>query len=276
VFPGAGAYGGFQMPDVVANLRADQAWGSAQVMGAVHQVNATYYGASASSGHPSDAYGFAVGAGIKVLAPMVAPGDYLQAQVNYAVGASRYVFFTPNSNWGKAPSSTSNGWGVLSDAVYSGGIGGAAGGVGAAGNPTDLQLTTSWGVNAAYEHFWNMKWRTSAYGGYAAVNYNSTANSQLCFDTSNGAAAAAAINCNMNWSTWWAGTRTQWNVTPDTYLAVDLLYQKLNSATWDNLGPGGSSRALTNLGAANTWAVVDKADPDNWSIRFRVHRDFYP
>lgn len=36
-------YGGFQAPDVVANLRVDQAWGSAQIMGALHQVNATYY-----------------------------------------------------------------------------------------------------------------------------------------------------------------------------------------------------------------------------------------
>ena len=36
-------YGGFQAPDVVANLRLDQAWGSAQIMGALHDVNATYY-----------------------------------------------------------------------------------------------------------------------------------------------------------------------------------------------------------------------------------------
>ena len=29
--------------DIVANLRLDQAWGGAQVMGAVHEVNANYY-----------------------------------------------------------------------------------------------------------------------------------------------------------------------------------------------------------------------------------------
>ena len=39
----SGRYGGFQAPDLVANLRVDQAWGSAQIMGALHQVNATYY-----------------------------------------------------------------------------------------------------------------------------------------------------------------------------------------------------------------------------------------
>ena len=46
---GAGAYGGFQAPDVVANLRVDQAWGSAQIMGALHDVNATYYAGTGGS-----------------------------------------------------------------------------------------------------------------------------------------------------------------------------------------------------------------------------------
>ena len=38
-----GAYGGWQAPDIVGNLRVDQAWGSAQIMGAAHEVNAVYY-----------------------------------------------------------------------------------------------------------------------------------------------------------------------------------------------------------------------------------------
>ena len=41
---GFGCYGGWQVPDIVGNLRVDQAWGSAQVGGALHEVNATYYG----------------------------------------------------------------------------------------------------------------------------------------------------------------------------------------------------------------------------------------
>src|SRR5665647_54685 len=35
---GTAAYGGRRWPDVVANLRVDQAWGSAQIMGAIHDV----------------------------------------------------------------------------------------------------------------------------------------------------------------------------------------------------------------------------------------------
>ena len=98
---------GFQAPDIVANLRVDQAWGSAQIMGALHQVNAAYYdyytvGAlTPASGHPDDKLGFVIGAGIKLNAPMVGQGDYFQAQVNYTQGALRYVFQTPNTNWAK-------------------------------------------------------------------------------------------------------------------------------------------------------------------------------
>ena len=41
---GTNSYGGFNAPDIVGNLRVDQAWGSAQLMGALHEVNSLYYG----------------------------------------------------------------------------------------------------------------------------------------------------------------------------------------------------------------------------------------
>ena len=34
-------------------------------------------------------------------------------------------------------------------------------------------LTTGWGVNASYEHYWTPQWHESFYGGYAAVSYDS-------------------------------------------------------------------------------------------------------
>ena len=44
-------------PDVVANLRVDQAWGSAQIMGALHDASGGYYGTTLTrlreiNGHP--------------------------------------------------------------------------------------------------------------------------------------------------------------------------------------------------------------------------------
>ncbi len=259
-------YGGFQAPDVVANLRVDQAWGSAQIMGALHEVNPLYYTGNGILAHPDDELGFAVGAGIKLNAPMIGHGDYLQAQVNYTEGALKYVFQTPTTNWFKQDGSQF-GFGFLNDGVYGGNVVGV--------NTTNVELTSAWGVNAAYEHFWNPRWRTSLYGGYAAVSYGSTANNILCASqgtangavAGNGSLAVARAGCDMDWQTWWVGSRTQWNVTKDFYMGLDVLYSKLMTADLNQAGGG-----LTSTVPAGQ----STADVDNWMFRFRVHRDFYP
>ena len=167
------SYGGFQAPDLVGNLRIDQAWGSAQIMGALHEVNGTYFNVSApplvgnDSGSPDNKLGWVVGAGFKLNTPWLfnwlgtGVGDYFQTQVNYTVGALKYIFQTPNSNWGFIDGNTQS-LALMNDAVYGGTIGGF--------NTTGLELTSAWNVNAAYEHFWSPRWRTSLYGGYAAVS----------------------------------------------------------------------------------------------------------
>ena len=204
-------------------------------MGAIHQVNSTYYGGAAavSSGHPDDDVCFAVGAGLRLNAPMISQGDYLQAQINYTQGALRYIFQTPNSSYGKVEGSEL-GFGVLSDAVYGGTTRGRQ-------RVPSSSLTTAWNVNAAYEHFWNPQWRTSLYGGYAAVSYNDQGNRDpLLVAGRHGAGSGAGITsvaapgCNNDWSTWWIGSRTQWNVTKDFYMGFDVLYSKLNSADVPN------------------------------------------
>jgi Porin subfamily len=264
-FPVAGLYGGFQTPDIVGNMRVDQAWGSAQIMGALHQVNATYYSgfpAIPASGHPDDKWGFAIGAGIKLNTPFITQGDYFQAQVNYTQGALRYIFQTPNTNWGKV-NGANEGFGVLSDATYDGTLAG--------GTASDLSVTTAWNINAAYEHFWSPRWRTSLYGGYAAVSFSDRGNAMTCVSeaSGNGVGTTAIANpgCDNNWSTWWLGSRTQWNVTKDFYMGVDVMYAKLLSASL----PGNQLTQTTSIGSATT-----VADVDNWQFRFRVHRDFYP
>jgi hypothetical protein len=231
-------------------------------MGALHNVNATYYNSASftPNGHPDDELGFAVAGGIKLNAPMIGKGDYFQAQVTYSQGALRYVFQTPNTNWGKVEGAF-QGWGVLSDAVYNGT---------SAADPfrTDLELTTGWGVNAAYEHFWSPRWKTSVYGGYAAVSYNDLANGLICGfgNSTTPGADAAAIGCDNDWQTWWVGSRTQWNVTKDFYMGLDVMYAKIQSAT----------DAVSAAGVATTAQGFLVDDVDNFQVRFRVHRDFYP
>jgi hypothetical protein len=209
-------------------------------------------------------------------------GDYIQTQVNYTQGALRYVFQTPNSNHGINDGSQAS-FGVLSDGVFGGLLNGTAVG-GTLG--TGVDLTTAWNVNAAYEHFWSPRWRTSLYGGYAKVTYGGEANNLPCTGTTlapgtlvGATPVSTNFGCSMDWQTWWVGSRTQWNITKDFYMGLDVMYSKLNSA---NFGAGTvnfsgtptlivNNRALLVGGGA---AVAE--DMDNWSFRFRVHRDFYP
>jgi Porin subfamily len=279
VFPGNGSYGGEQIPDVVANLRVDQAWGSAQVMAAYHDVNASYYGATAggaptvlSGGHPSDATGFAVGAGLKINFPMIAAGDYFQSQFNYSEGAMRYLFNTPNTNYGYTfGGGTSEAYGVMSDCVFGGSAAAPAG-------ETGCQLTTGWGFNASFEHYWTPQWHQSLFGAYYAVRYNSSANAMLCSAAGSGngagvgAFAVATGGCNNDWDTWGIGSRLQWDVTKSFYLGVEAMYVAMDSAspatTLGGYSPGGAT--------GTTAASLGASSASTWAFTLRMHKDFLP
>jgi len=290
LFPGNGAYGGMQSPDLVANLRADQAWGGAQVMAALHEVNASYYSSSNVLGslpmgpgpisatnttpgsHPGDRWGWAAGVGLKVNTPFITQGDWFQTQFNVTQGALRYLFNTPNTNWGKIDGAGQT-FGVLSDCVYGGTV--------AAGNTTGCQLTSAWGFNASYEHYWTPAWHTSLYGAYYAVSYGQgtgSANAMLCagagFGTGlGGTLSVANPGCNNNWQTWGVGARTQWDVTKTFYLGVEVLYSEMHSAqtgTGSTIGPAGFGSY--NFGGG----IVNEASSSNWMVSVRAHRDFLP
>jgi hypothetical protein len=287
---GQGAYGGFQVPDVVGNLRVDQAWGSAQVMAAYHDVNPAYYGslgatqAGTFTGGPDDhKAGWAVGAGFKINTPWLlnwlgsGQGDYFQFQGNYTVGALRYIMQTSNSNWGFNEGAFGT-YAPLADGVYGGILNPTAAQIAAGLGGTSVELTSGWNINAAYEHFWSPRWRTSLYGGYAAVSYGTTANNILCTGTTLAALpGTTGFGCDSNWNTWWLGSRTQWNITKDFYMGLDVMYSKIQSGNFGAgtiTGQGPTVFPARALLVGGGTAFAD--DIDNWSFRFRVHRDFYP
>ena len=115
-------------------------------MGALHEVNASYYGTTrrcaerCQLGHPSDEWGWAAGFGLKINTPFITQGDWFQTQVNVTEGALRYLFNTPNTNYGMANGTNAGfgneGYGVLSDCVY----GGTVAGGNYDGLPADLGL----------------------------------------------------------------------------------------------------------------------------------------
>jgi hypothetical protein len=263
---------GNKVPDIVGALRIDQAWGSAQVMAAAHDASGAYYGSTdlTSSGHPGDAWGWAVGAGLLLKNPLgLGAGDVFQTQFNYAEGAIGYVT-TFKGGWQHYGTGNSVGFGSATDAVFGGSIAG--------GTASAVELTTGWGFGAAYEHVWNPKWRTSVYGGYTSISYNQTATNLICTGAPNttfvsggtpAAIGATLSNCNPDFSWWQVGTRTQWNPVADLDIGVDLLYTKLNTAY-------AGTATFTTANGARPPGPYTVEDQDDWTVMFRMQRNFLP
>ncbi|MGE0062812.1 MAG: porin [Xanthobacteraceae bacterium] len=259
-------YAGHNMPDLVANLRVDQAWGSAQIMGALHGVQASYYGANETTGHPEDKIGYALGAGLKFNAPMIGAGDYFQAQLTYTKGASRYSDHTALPFNKIKYDGTTFGFGIESDATMGGAV--------ATANGSDLELTSTWAVNAAFTHNWTPALKSTLWGAYRDVSYNGAANAMICSSLGDGAGAGttavANAGCDADWSMWGVGLRTEWKATKNLALGLEVLYAELNSAS--------SSTGTINLAANSTKpaGTYTLADQDQVAIRFRATRSFYP
>jgi hypothetical protein len=158
------------------------------------------------------------------------------------------------------------------------------------GFTTAVQLTTVWGINGFYQHFWNPKWRTSLYGGYVEVDYNTDATNIInqhlptpltapflaCGVPVLGAVApplnvnhGEGNTCSPNFSWWQVGTRTQWNPHPDLDIGVDVLWTHLNTAF---KGPG----VLLAAVGARPAGVYAFDDQDILSVMFRIQRNFLP
>lgn len=87
--PLTSAYGGAQIPDIVAKAYVDQGWGSAFLSGAGHYINAVATYANGSSVSDEN-YGFAVAGGVEVNVPF-GNGTRIGVQGGYALGAQDYI-----------------------------------------------------------------------------------------------------------------------------------------------------------------------------------------
>ncbi|MGH9351202.1 MAG: porin [Terriglobia bacterium] len=237
------AYAQQTWPDIVANLRVEQAWGGAQIMGAIHDVTAA--SDTVTGVHPGDAAGWAFGAGVKVNLPMIGKGDYVIAQGTYADGALRYI--TGSNGTGAAEVVTDHllgaaptiGFGPVFDAMGT--------------SPTSMDLTKGWSVTGGVEHHWNPHWKTSLCGDYGKINYGTAASTVL----------AGAAGVSMDWSLWQIGSRTVWTPVENLDLSVEVLYNNIDSAA-SGVVPAG-------LYAGDTIAN------QHWvSAMIRAQRNFWP
>jgi hypothetical protein len=270
-FTRGSGYGGWQVPDVIGNIRVDQTWGSAQIMAAGHEVNPQYYGTLAIDGHPDDTWGWVVGAGAHLNASVINPGDYIEGEINYSQGALQYLANSPSATQSFANGGEQS-WGLASDCVFGGTPGGLFG--------TNCELTTGWSAVLSYEHYWTPQWHQSFTGAYLAINYDDAANNMLCaFEGQGvgiGSTAVAHAGCDNNWSYWGAGSRLQWDVNKSFYLGVEALYLQQNAAS----SATGLVPIANGLGPPTLCSTVvpgcRSSDEHAWVVDFRMHKDFLP
>ncbi len=287
---------GFGIPDIIGNLRTDQPWGYAGVSAVLHQVAAGYYtaanignlgtGCTAGTpcngfGYPDNEFGWAVALGGDVNLP-TGRGDTFGTNLAYGHGAINYV--ARGSKWQLYSSNSNNtagfAWGVNGVFDNQSSITNLAG--------TPIQLTDAFSINSGFEHVWNERWRTSLYGGYAAIMYDTTAktiiNSHLpgaggalicgtpvfgAVQPPLGITAGSGNSCNPNYSFWDVGTRTQWNPFPWLDLGVDVSYTRFNTAyagsgvglAVNGAQPSGTAYTIANQ---NVVAVLGRAQINFW------------
>jgi hypothetical protein len=283
----ANAYGGVTAPDVVGNIRIDQAWGLFQISGAAHQVNASYNvlnttgappgatglpgaapnGLSELSGHPDSKWGGAVMAALQIKNIPTGPGDDIKLDATYAIGDTKQVISTSSasplftmfggaSNFG---SYQSIGFGATSDAVY---LPVFAGGDG------ELHLTRAWGVRGAFNHNWDPYWSTSLFGSYASVSYDNTAAAFVCatYTLARVTAPSADFSCNPDFNVSQLGAVTRWTPVRNLTFSAEVM--------WFHLDQKFTGSAILGPTAPKPIARYDYKDQDTVSLNVRVQRNF--
>ena len=245
---GANAYGGTHVPDIVGNIRVDQAWGLFQISGMAHLVNASYniLGAggvptalSEISGHPEDKWGGAVMAALQIKNIPTGAGDDLKIDVSYSKGDTKAVISTSGASpsfamfggTNRAGAYQSIGFGQTSDAVYLPVLNGGTG---------DIKLVDAWGVRGAFNHNWDPYWSTSLWGSYAQVRYGggaldiTSAKGAWCANYNAGKAVSADYTCNPDYNVAQVGLTTRWtpvkNLTFSAEVGAFFLDQKFTGA----------------------------------------------
>ncbi|WBU28600.1 porin [Rhodopseudomonas palustris] len=261
---------GTSVPDIVGQVRVDQAWGLFQVSAAGHQVRASYYTTTdETSGHPSDKWGYAVQAALSLKNLPTGAGDSFNISGTYANGASRYVI-------GGTTGTTTTGQVLLamygnnaSPAFQSIAFAGSSDGVFAAG--TGIELTTAYGIRGAFNHNWNPNWSTSVFGAYSKVDYNGTASAFICGTAVLGALTAGST-CNPDFAIAQVGTVTRWTPVKNLTFSGEVIYTHLdqNNSGFANIPAIGSGASQTPKPAA----VYQFKDQDTWTGAVRVQRTF--
>ena len=192
-------YGGTGTPDIIGNVRMTQAWGSAQIMGALHELKTSVVS------FPGTAWGYAVGAGIEVKTPQTGnPNNSFLLQAQYTKGAVEYT--------GLAASPVTT---VLSLGFVTGATGATTFIADAVGLGTTLHKTTAWSAYGGYRHYWTPALRTGFSAGITDIDYDAAVTAQL-----------SIVDARL----WQGHISTIWSPVAGLDLSLDLVYSNVQTS----------------------------------------------
>jgi Porin subfamily len=242
---------GLTAPDIVGNIRLDQAWGALQISGAAHEVhvfendqglgNVGPGGFTPAVAPTQDVWGWAFLAGGKYNLPSFGAGDFIQAQFAYTRNAMVYSGISVDGGCG---SWTGNGLAMsCADTYYAGLSGGAVG-------TATWATPTAWSVGATMEHHFNPFFSVDPEISYAELHW-SNSNGQLSNDS----------------ESWIGGVVGHWDPVPQLDFELDLLYQATHQST-----PGNWN--LPGAGTINGVAAGFKSNNDGFTGRLQISRSW--
>ncbi|HEV2574317.1 MAG TPA: porin [Beijerinckiaceae bacterium] len=235
-----------RLPSLIGNLRVDQAWGMAMVSAMLQENTATFGNAPlavvGNAGPQIRRTGWAVGAGARILLPMIAAGDHVQFFANYGVGALDYIYGL-GLNGTFAMTTNFLGGFLRVDrnvTLYC---------INAACTAGGAELTKAFGTTAIFTHYWTPSLRSNFIATYVQVTPGSVTQNT---SWANGGLSKARL--------WNVAGQLVWSPLRNFDLGAELSYAKLNQ-----------SLPLSVPAGLGTLAQVS---PSNWTVRMRAERTF--
>jgi Porin subfamily len=272
------AYAGVRSPDIVGNIRVDQAWGLFQLSADAHNVTGSYNALTAStaapttlseiSGHPSDKWGGSVMAALQIKNIPTGTGDDIKLDTSWAKGITKNVIATAGTSPSFAMFGGSNrafqsvGFGATTDALWVP-AGTVVGGVVGDGS---LHLTEAFGVRGAFNHNWDPHWSTSLYGSYSAVRYDGTAKALYCAAYTAGKVVSADFSCNPDFNVAQLGLLTRWTPVKNLTFSAE--------AQWFHLDQKFTGTAVLTPSAPLPATTYEFKDQNTVFLQLRAQRNF--
>jgi len=272
-----------RLPDFVGALRLDQAWGSAQLTAATHELNVG--NESQASGQPiapiahaRNTQGWAVQGGLKVNAPVIAPGDALYLQGAYGEGAQLYTGYSAFTGSYTQTTATLQGQKFnqfFADATI---------------NPFTGQVQTSqsFTVVGSYLHYWTPEWRSAVFSSYGEQSFSQNARAAQGVASSlaniGGSLAVGAPGTRFynlsealrNTYQIVAGASLIWSPVKDLDIGVEGYYTQIGVKNGRVIDKDKSPTAYSNVAGINAGTFVPRTVTQDSvsSVRLRVQRDF--